>query len=177
MADEEKQEMVEHKVVVDRFLEVTIKFPLRMDAIEFGAVCEKAKSIMRLSAVEVPVKRRCEVNEENIRKNGLNLNETSNLLSDYVKLGTEETAKKYGLTAKKLWGRVFYLRNKVRGSQKSKVEGDLKWTDELVKKLEEIYKKGGKTVKEMAVDFNKSNGTNFSERAVSNKVYHVIRRR
>lgn len=49
-------ESVKHKIKLDANIEVTIEIPVELDALEFAAIVEKARKILKLSDVEIEKK-------------------------------------------------------------------------------------------------------------------------
>ena len=99
--------LVEHSIKIDDYIELRMKLPLVLDAMEFTAVLEKARKLMKLSEISIPARQR------HVR----NVDEKLSLVSDYEAIGKggdySPLLKKYDIKS------VTSLQNKIHNIRKS----------------------------------------------------------
>jgi hypothetical protein len=114
---DDHRNLLEHKIKIDEYVELSIKIPEELDVIEFSSVLEKARKLMKLG--EVSVSHHAKASNPYKATNGeAKLQEDKLILDDYEKNGIEYTMSKYHFKDKKqLYARTFSARKRLGVNQ------------------------------------------------------------
>lgn len=115
--EEQSVELVDHKVEIDKYTELTLKIPKVMTALELKALTVKANKIFNLSEVPLVAKRSYRSDSDRVQFTG-ELDKQIYKHREIGKLAWDEIAKDMKIAENKLQTRMYRLKREGLWSKK-----------------------------------------------------------